>query len=370
MHAVIVGGGIIGLSIAWRSLAMGARVTVVDPRPASEASHASAGMLPPANEMLFEQEALFRLCRASRERYASFAAELEVESGLPSGYSRLGVLDVAFDDAGLAALGKLRLFQESAGIATEHLTAAECLRYEPRLAPSVAGGILAPDDGAVDPRRMTAALLAAIERLGGVVIRERATEVLITDRAAGVRLSGGGLVHGDKTLMAAGCWTHLIGGVPDGVVPPIRPIKGQILRFRSPAQFLRSAVRATIGGAAVYLVPRADGELVVGATYEESGYDTTVTALGLSELTRKLQAALGTSISELRLDEAGAGLRPGSPDDLPVLGETAVPDLLLASGLSRIGVQLAPITAEVIASLLTRNDLPEVAKPFAADRFA
>jgi glycine oxidase len=176
-------------------------------------------------------------------------------------------------------------------------------------------------------------------------------------------------VLGDRIVLAAGCWTHHLGGLPSGAVPPIRPAKGQVLRLRSAVPFLRHVIRATSDGTAVYLVPRPDGELVVGATYEDRGYDTAVTAGGLWQLLARVRAAL-PQVGELELAEASAGLRPGSPDDLPILGETSVPDLLLASGHSHIGIQLAPVTADVMADLLVSGVLPEVARPFSPSRFA
>lgn len=368
MHIVVAGAGVIGLGVAWRSLEAGLRVTVVDPEPASQASHASAGMLPPSNEMLYDQKDLLNLCLASRDRYPSFIADVEAASGRNAGYLRYGVLDAALDDQSMAILDELRAFEESLGIHVERLTGPECLAHEPMLHPSVRGGLLAPDDGAVNPRQLTAALLAAVEARGGVIIRQRVTDVLVNGRAAGVRLSSGTIVESDRTVLAAGCWTHQLGGLPPGAVPRIHPFKGQILRLRSRGPFLRCAVRGVVDGAAIYLVPRPDGELVVGATYEERGYDTTVTAAGLSELLAKAQAVLPRA-AELELAEAGAGLRPGSPDGLPVLGETSVPDLLLASGHSRIGVQLAPVTADVMTELLATGNLADIAKPFTPDRF-
>ncbi|MQY09703.1 glycine oxidase ThiO [Actinomadura macrotermitis] len=370
MHVVIVGGGVIGLSTAWRALERGLEVTVVDPAPGSEASHASAGMLPPANELILEQEDLLRLCLSSRERYPAFVAGLEAVSGRSVGFRRDGVLDVAFDQDGLAALEEVRKLEESLGIAIERLDPGECLAHEPALAPTVTGGLLAPDDGAIDPREMTPALLAAIDAHGGLLLRERAIEVIMEgDRAAGVRLAGGASVRGDKIVLAAGCWTHGIGGLPPGVVPEIRPVKGQILRLRSAEPYLRRTTRAVAGGSAVYLVPRSNGELVVGATYEERGYDTTVTAGGVCELLDKARKAL-PGVGALELAEAGVGLRPAAPDDLPVLGATAVPGLLLVTGHSRIGVQLTPVTADLMAGLLADDLVAGLAEPFAPTRFA
>ncbi|MFE6487230.1 glycine oxidase ThiO [Streptomyces sp. NPDC057757] len=367
MHVVIVGGGVIGLATAWRALAGGLDVTVVDPEPASKASYASAGMLPPANEQLYDDEPLRRLYLASRDRYPSFVAELEEASGRSAGYRRDGVLDVALDDAGVAGLDHAHRFHQAHGIRTETLTAEECLAYEPRLAPTVRGGLFAPDDGAIDPRRLTAALLTAIERLGGTLVADRATDLLVESRATGVRLAGGGTVTGDRTVLAAGCWTHLLGGLPPGVVPEVRPVKGQILRLRSAEPFLTRTTRGLVRGSAVYLVPRPDGELVVGATYEELGYDTTVTAGGLAELLDKARAVL-PEVTGLAFAEVTAALRPGSPDDRPLIGATSVPDLLLATGHFRIGVQLCAVTADALAAVLAGGEPPEVVRPFAAGR--
>jgi glycine oxidase len=370
MRVAVVGGGVIGLSVAWRALERGLDVTVVDPEPASQASRVSAGLLPPANELLYEHKELLELCLASRIRYPSFVAELEEVSGRSAGYRHDGLLDVAFDEESLAGLDRLRAFLDSLGVDIEPLSAAECRRHEPRLAPSVCGGLLAPEDGAVNPRELMAALVAAVENCGGVLVRERVTEVLTEDHGAtGVRLGSGDTVEADRVVLAAGCWTHQPAGLPDGVVPEIRPVKGQILRLWSPEPFLQRATRALSDGWSVYLVPRLDGELVVGATYEERGYDTSVTAAGLSELLGKVNAVLPDAGS-LRLAEVGVGLRPAAPDDMPVLGTTSVPGLVLATGHSRIGVQLTPVTADAIADLLLTDQLPPVVEPFAATRFA
>lgn len=368
MHVVIVGGGVIGLATAWRSLTSGIAVTVVDPEPASKASYVSAGLLPAVNELLYDREHLLRLCLASRDRYPSFIAELQAVSGVSAGYRRDGFLDLAFDADGLAMLDRLRRIQESLDIASEVLTGKECRSYEAKLAPSVLGGLLSPDDGSIDPRRLMTALLTAIERLGGKLIRDRVTDVLIDDRANGVRLRSGDIVPADRVVLAAGCWTHDIDGLPLGVVPQIRPVKGQILRLRSDPPLLRRAARGLMRGRSVYLAPRADGELVIGATYEMLGYDTTVTAGGAWELLSKARAML-PDLDHMAFAEFTAGLRPGSPDDLPLLGETLVPDLLLATGHCRIGIQLAPVTADSMTELLLNGEFPAVAKPFAVSRF-
>ncbi|MFG1949338.1 glycine oxidase ThiO [Nonomuraea sp. NPDC048826] len=365
---VIAGAGVIGLATAWQSLVAGLTVTIVDPAPASGASHASAGMLPPLNELLVNDEPLLRLCLASRERYRSFVAELEEDSGMSAGFRGDGVLDVAFTAGDVAALDALGRFARSRGIRCEPLSGEGCRDLEPSLAPSVAGGLLAPDDGAVNPRQLNAALLAAIRRRGGEVRQAEVTEVLLGGRAEGVRLRDGETVRGDRVVLAAGCWTHRLGGLPAGTVPEVRPVKGQILRLHADPPLLGRATRATVDGSAVYLVPRGDGELVVGATYEEAGYDTTTTVAGLTELLGKAQRVL-PGCGRLGFAEFGTGLRPGSPDDQPMIGHTAVPGLLLATGHFRIGVQLAPITADAVTAMLVTGDTPELVKPFSPLRF-
>ncbi|MCW2946037.1 MAG: glycine oxidase ThiO [Actinoallomurus sp.] len=370
MDVVIVGGGVIGLATAWQSLARGLRVTVVDPEPAGKASRVAAGMLTPVSELTYGEEPLLRLGLASRDRYPSFVAELEEISGRDTGYRGDGTLQVALDSDDLAVLGELRRFQESLGIATEALTGRECRKREPMLAPSVRGGLFAPDDGSIDPRRLSAALLAAVDRLGGTLVRDRAAEVLTEDgRATGVRLAGGDSLHAGQVVLAAGPWSHDLKGLPPDALPPVRPVKGQILRLRGTTPFLSRCVRGLVRGSSVYLVPRADGELVVGATQEEMGFDTTVTAGGLWELLRDARELL-PGITELAFAEVSAGLRPGSPDNAPILGPSAVPGLLLATGHFRNGVLLTPVTADAMAEVLVTGDLPEVARPFSPGRFA
>jgi glycine oxidase len=366
---VIVGAGVIGLVTAWRALQRGLTVTLADPEPASGASHVAAGMLTPVSELTYGEEPLLRLGLASRDRYPAFVAELEELTGHDTGYRDDGLLEVAFDGDDLAYLDDLRRFQESLGLRTEALTGRECRRLEPMLAPSVRGGLFAPDDGSIDPRRLTAALLSAVARAGGEVVRLAATDVIVErDTAVGVRLAGGGEVRADRVVLAAGPWTGALGGLPPDAVPPIRPVKGQVLRLRSKGPFLTRATRGLVRGSSVYLVPRADGEIVVGATQEELGYDTTITAGGVWELLRDARDLL-PGITELEFAEVNAGLRPGSPDNAPILGPAALPGLYLAAGHFRNGVLLTPVTGDVMAEVLTGGEPPPVAAAFAPARF-
>ncbi|RNG00103.1 glycine oxidase ThiO [Streptomyces botrytidirepellens] len=356
MNTVVVGGGVIGLATAWRALRHGVTVTVIDPAPATKASHASAGMLPPSSEQIDGVNDLLRLCLASRDLYPSFVAELEEFA--PAGFRRDGVLDAAFDEDALSKLDHQQSFRESLGIRSERLTPEECAKLQPAFAPTL-GGLLGPDDGAVDPRTLNAALLTAIEALGGTVIRRQAIRVAHHT----VTLDNGDAVPFDRVVLAAGCWTHHIGGLPEDAIPEIRPVKGQILRLHSEPPLLGVTARALSKGASLYLVPRLDGELVIGATYEQRGYDETVTADGTRDLLARAAEVI-PGVGALRFAEISAGLRPASPDELPLIGPTAVPDVYLATGHFRMGVQLAPITADAMAAYLTDTTPHASALPF------
>ncbi|MDP4506341.1 FAD-dependent oxidoreductase [Nonomuraea turcica] len=402
---VIVGGGIVGLSIAWRLARSGRPVTVVDPAPASGASHAAAGMLAPVSEVTYTETPLLRLGMASLRRWPSFAAELAEDAGWaertaasdgetpaadaggrgaragasggpgagpsggvgPSGGLGVGpfggleigegprrgldlradgTLDVAFGADDLAALDELAAYMDKLGLPVERLTGRECRRLEPMLAPSVRGGLLAPEDAWVDPRRVTAALLVALDRLQVPLVRARAAGLLrdADGKVVGVHLEPSrepSEIRAERVVLAAGAWSAELADVP------VRPIKGQIMRLRSPQPLLSRCVRGTVHGSYVYLVPRGDGELVVGATQEELGFDTRVTAGGLYELLRDARE-LVPGVSELEVADVVAGLRPGTPDNLPIIGPSGTPGLTLATGHYRGGVLLAPLTAALV----------------------
>ncbi|HEX4259295.1 MAG TPA: glycine oxidase ThiO [Streptosporangiaceae bacterium] len=365
----IAGGGVIGLSIAWRARQAGFDVTVADPDPGQGASHAAAGMLTPVSEAAYTEKELFGLGAASLARYPAFAAELTEASGRPTGFRLTGTLQVGYDHDDLAVIDELRELHDSLGVPGQWLTGRECRRLEPMLDPAVRGGLLAEADGSVDPRLLTQALLAAVERAGVRMIRLPVTR--IEGRTA--RLADGTVAEADWVVLAAGWKSAGIDGLPAGAVPPVRPVKGQVLRLRGPAGFLNRSVRGVVRGSSVYLVPREDGELVVGATQEELGEDTRVTAGGLWELLRDARA-LVPGLTELEFTEAVARLRPGTPDNGPILGpgpaDGTSDGLVLATGHFRNGVLLTPVTADAIVGYLTNGRLPEVAAHFTIERFA
>lgn len=358
----VVGGGVIGLACAWRAAQRGFAVTVVDPAPGSGASHAAAGMLCPVTEVHYGEEPLLALTLESARRWPDFAAEVTDASGIDVGYRTEGTLAVAFDDDDLRALDQLLRFQQSLGLAVERLRSRECRSLEPRLSPRVRGGVVCRGDHQVDNRRLVAALLVACERLGVDVLRRRGAS-LTED---GVVLGDGAVVAAERVVLAAGCWSTALA---DEV--PVRPVKGQIVRlgFDPADPPLVRNVRGLAEGRSVYLVPRAGGELVVGATVEELGFDATVTAGAVLEL---LQAAsdLVPGVSELRVVETHAGLRPGTPDNAPIIGPSRQsPRTIYATGHYRNGILLAPVTADAVGALLADGALiPEVAL-FGVGRF-
>jgi glycine oxidase len=402
---VVTGGGVIGLSIAWRAAQRGFSVTLVDPSPGQGASYAAAGMLTPVSEAAYTEKELFALGAASLGRYPAFAAELAAASGEPASFRTAGTLQIGYDADDLAVIDELHALQDSLGVPGQRLTARECRRLEPMLDPSVRGGLLAEADGSVDPRQLTRALLAATERAGVRLIRQPVEGILAgpgdggpgdggpgdggpgdglgtgpgagagdgtdqpgSERAGGVRLADGSTITADWTVLAAGWNSAAIEGLPADCVPPVRPVKGQVARLRAPDGFLRRTVRGIVRGSSVYLVPRDNGELVLGATQEDLGPDTRVTAGGLWELLRDARA-LVPGITELEFTEAVARLRPGTPDNAPVLGPCRMAGLVLATGHFRNGVLLTPVTADIIIGYLETGQMPEIAAHFTIDRF-
>jgi glycine oxidase len=376
---VVIGGGVIGLSIGWRTAQRGLRVVIADPDPGQGATHAAAGMLTPIAEAAYAERDIFGLGQDSLRRYPGFAAELEAASGMSTGFCQSGTLQVAYDSDDLAALAETQLLQESFGVRLQRLTARECREAEPMLDPNVRGGLLAADDGSVDPRLLAAALLRAAEGAGSVILRQGVTEVLRdADRACGVRLADGSTIAARWVVLAAGYQSAGMAGLPPDLAPPVRPVKGQIMRLRTtaamaaagiPAGLLRRTVRGVVRGSTVYLVPRDSGELVVGATQEELGPDTSVTAGGIWELLRDART-LVPGITELELVDIVAGLRPGTPDNAPIIGPSALPGLVLATGHFRAGVLLAPVTADIVTAFVLTGEPDPARRAFAAGRFA
>lgn len=362
----VAGGGLIGLSVAWRAAQRGLSVTVVDDAPGSGASRAAAGMLAPVSEAGYGEEALLRLCLASLERYPAFLDELAAATGVRVPLRTAGTLVVGFDDDDMRVLADLQRFHVELGLEVHRLLGREVRRREPSLSPRVRGALHVAGDLSVDPRELHPVLLAAAEGAGVRLVRSRVAGVVVEDgRARGLALEDGGEVRATTVALALGARS---GGLPGTPPVPVRPVKGQILRLRGAAGLLEGTVRALVRGRSVYLVPSGDDGLVVGATVEERGFDATVTAGGVHDLLHDA-IELVPGVTELELAETLTRWRPGTPDNAPVLGASGMPGLVLATGHHRNGVLLTPLTGELVAELIVSGEPPALAAPFALDRF-
>jgi glycine oxidase len=365
----VIGGGVIGLGVAWRLAQRGASVQVFDRGAAGAgASHAAAGMLAACAEAEPGEEGLTALGRESQARWPAFAAELLDVSGVDVELRPEGTLLVALTADDQARLTHQLVFQQKLGLPLHWISAAETRRREPHLAGKLAGAVFSPEDTQVDNRKLVAALRLAAEAAGASVNEYRAVKAISSrgGRAEGIVLADGTKVAADKVVLAAGAWARSIEGLEPELRPPVRPIKGQMLALRmDPATPLLSHVLWAPGA---YLVPRRDGRLLVGATVEEKGYDASLTAGGMLSLLEAAWRAV-PAIEELPIDEMWVGHRPGSRDDAPILGAGPLDGLVYATGHHRNGILLAPITADTIARLALDGVVDAAIRPFGIERF-
>jgi glycine oxidase len=331
--------------------------------PGAGASHAAAGMLAPVTETDFGEEPQLRVNLTARERWPGFAAELEERSGLPTGYRESGALVVAADRDDAEALRRLHELQRSLDLDADWLTPSHARRLEPGLSPRIAGAVLAHGDGQADPRATTRALAAVVDELElGVEVEAIEHE---RGRVTGVRTSAG-VVECGAVVVAGGAWSPAL--APVGAGPPVRPVKGQILELRVRGG-MDDPLTRIVRTPRCYLVARGDGQVVLGATMEEQGFDTTVTADGVYRLLEAAWEVL-PEVAELELVRALAGLRPGTPDNAAVVGPGELEGLIWATGHWRNGVLLAPLTGELVADLLAGGSLPDELAALDPARFA
>jgi len=358
LDAIIVGGGTIGLACAWRAARRGLRVRVLErDEPGAGATHVAAGMLAPVGEANWGEEALVPLALASARNWSGFAAELERESGLESGYEPRGALHVALDRDEAEELRRRFELMASLDLGVEWLRPRGCRALEPGLSPSVTAGVHLPGEAAVDPRLLVPALAAAVEASGGeMLVEAEVVDALFEgERIAGVVTADEREHRADRVVLATGAWSGASAWLPAAARPPVRPVKGQLLVLRgSPERTVSTRIVTT---ERVYLVPRQDGRLVVGATVEERGFDLQVTAGGVHEMLREAYRTL-PDVAELELAEALAGLRPGTPDNAPLIGPGAIDGLVLATGHYRNGILLTPATADAVAAMLAGEPTP------------
>jgi glycine oxidase len=359
---VVIGAGLIGLAIAFELAERGATVRVYDRgEPGRAASWAGAGMLAPYTERVGD-EALLELCVSSLREYPAFVERVRAASGIDPHFRLDGVVHAAFSEADLERLKYHGQALASRNVATKTLDRASLLSAEPWLGSHVAGGLLVSGEGCVDNRRLGRALVSACQTRGVLIDRSSALRVECDERRVLGLRTDLGFVTAGAIVNACGAWASQLQGVPASCVPPIEPIKGEMLALGAPVDFVRHAT--WVPGA--YLVPRGDGRLLVGATAEAAGFDERVTAQGMHKL---LHAALwaGPSLGSFAVTENWAGLRPGTPDGLPFLGATPIAGFFLACGHYRNGILLAPATARLMADAIETNTDAEL-RPFSIER--
>lgn len=367
LQVLVVGAGVIGLSIGWELQRAGHQVTLFDRGEAGrQASWQAGGMLAPAAEIGFEEPDVYRFSRESTDLWPDFVARLEADSGQEVDFRCEGTLVVADDADSKERLRRVYDFQIEQGLNVRWLSGAEARDVEPFLAPRVTAAVLSPDDVQVDNRKLVQALVEAIRRGGGNV-REKAPVARIDPDASRPRIvtEAGEEVQGDVIVLAAGAWCRQIEGLPDDARPPVRPVKGQMIELRMIRPFALSHV---VRGPHGYLVPKSSGRLLIGATSEEMGFDTEVTAGGLYKL---LEGAweIVPGIYDLPFRDSWAGLRPASRDHEPIIGFSSAPGVFIATGHYRHGVMLAPLTARVAADVIQGRETSDWPGPFSPLRF-
>lgn len=389
VDVAVIGAGIVGLGIAWAAALSGRTVAVIDAAPARGATFAAAGMLAAVSELLFQEEDLLELTLTSAALYPSFVESLGVDAATV-GYRETGTLVVGVDAADRHTLADLRGLQVAHGLNASPLLVREARKIEPLLSAHISAAYRVAQDHQVDPRLLAARLqsaLAKLARRSGWVhqpaIRQNAVRLLHEkpsdshSRVTGVALHDGSTVAANEVVVANGLAAGALGGLPGGLELPLRPVLGDILRLRIPSPlqpFLTETIRGLVRGNSVYLVPRSDGTLVLGATQREHGTDVAPIG-GVYQLLRDAQA-LVPAIAELELLEVTTRARPGTPDNAPLLGRVSsgargadIPGLIIATGFFRHGVLLTPIAAQICVEMFDNPGDPRWHR-FRPDRFS
>lgn len=363
----IIGGGIIGLSLGWQLARKGRDVEIFERDIGGRgACWVAAGMLAPQAEMGFEEIELFMLCRKSLELYTKFLDDLYEDTGIRIELEKCGSLMPGFDRDDSERLRRLYDFREKVGLPVEWITGSQARELEPLLSPKCTNAIWVPEDGQIDNRKLMDALLDAFHKHGGKlheianvheikIENNRIVSIIVNDKE----------VKTSTLIVAAGAWSKQIEGLPENVLPPVRPVKGQILSLRMNPDFqINHAIRAPD----VYLVPKKDGRLIVGASNEEMGFDTNPTA---GEIFRLLERGWETvpAIYDLPIEEIQVGLRPGSRDHEPIIGDSGIEGLYFATGHYRNGILLAPVTAFELSDWIITGNRPAALEHFQLSRF-
>lgn len=368
---VVIGAGIMGLGVAWQLTKAGRDVVILErDQPGAGASRAAAGMLAPTAELEFDEKELLNFGLASQQRWPSFVEELEADAGVSIEFETTGTLLVAWDRDEAEELERHYLYQKELGLEVEWLSGRGMRKMEGMLSQRIVGGVHCPKDVQVSNRCLVEALLAAALAKGATLRTGVEVERLLYEegRVKGVRTIDGEHLYAEMTVVAGGAWSRVL-SIDGEMVLPIRPVKGQMMGLEMDPRYplTRHVIRRH--GEGVYLVPKKDGTLVVGATSEEMGFDRRLTAFGLRTL---LEGAfeIMPGIDELPIKETWVGFRPASRDGGPLLGRSSIPGLSVITGHYRNGIQQSPLSIEVVTADILHGEMPEVARPFHASRFS
>lgn len=353
-EVIVAGGGLIGLACAWELASRGASVTVLEREaPGCGATRVAAGMLAPVGELDFGEPELLTLNLRSLELYPAFVEGIESSTGVDTGFRRTGALHVALDRDEAGELRRIMELQRSHGLDSSWLGPMAARDLEPGLSPALAGAVLVENDAVVDPRALVSALRDGLDAAGARIEIAEVTGLSVEGgRVTGAETTAGSF-EAAHVIAAPGAEAGAADWLPVEVRPPVRPVKGQVVELR--AEAAEQPCRHVLASERVYLAPRPDGRLIVGATVEEMGFDRRVTAGGVHELLREAYRLL-PDVAEMEFVDAIAGFRPGTPDNVPVIGPTAIEGLILATGHYRNGILLAPVTARTVGDLVERGD--------------
>lgn len=361
----IIGGGIAGLALARELGRSGAHVTLVEREEIGRgAGFAAAGMLAPLVEARLEERELLRFSYECLRRYPAFVAELEQEAGMNVDLRTEGTLIVGADRDDAELVRHQYQEQKALGLPVEWLSGYDCRQMEPCLAPGVPGGIFSPQDYQLDNRRLLAALRQSVENLPGVTLLEHAGEGTFGQDHESYR-TGAGEIRAGHFVLATGAHGSLLGTFAPHLARAIRPVKGQIMRLDQSALPLLGHVLRT---PEMYLAPKSDGTVVLGASSEDRGFDPSVTAGEILELLRSAWECV-PGIYELPIVETRVGFRPATIDHMPMLGDSGIERISLAMGYYRHGILFSPYAAGILADALLGRERSEWLDIFAPERF-
>ena len=362
--AVIAGGGLIGTAIALELSRAALRVAVFDAQePGREASWASAGILSPAPENP-AMIALVPLGKASLAMYPDYIAMVEELAGISTGYRAKGTVVALFSRHAREELNTIIALHHGLGLKADALSAKEARELEPVLSEELEAAVLRPDEASVDNRCLADALLAALERSGGQIFAGSPVRSVWREasQCLGIVLGSGEKISANQTIIAAGCFSSQIAGVEE--FAPVRPTKGQMASLRCAS----AKIERVLWSERIYLVPRNDGRILAGATVEQVGFDKAVTAAGVhANLDGAIE--LSPALAAAHLEATWAGLRPDTPDHMPIIGATDIEGLHIATGHFRSGVLLTPITAKLVSEQVLQKTPSGVGERFSPLRF-